>query len=329
MYKHHQNRRETFAFVQGSSGLACKLELHYRVKCVSAREEDMVDNATSLPSYDLGGCTIRLLDGGMLKLDGGAMFGIIPKTLWQRSTPADEKNRIKLACNCLLVEWQRETARRVIIETGHGCKYDTKEQGFFEIDPARWLLSSLIAADIDPGSITDVFVSHLHFDHAGGLTHPDGDRVVSTFPNAKVHVQRREYEDACAGFGTMKTTYRHENLTPINEREAWILHDGDAEAIPGISVQLTPGHTCGHQAVVVKGNDRSAIFPGDAMPTAAHVGAPYNMAYDLFPIENRDSKSRFLKTAAEENRLIFIDHETETPVVRVECEKNWYILRSI
>ncbi|MBU0616998.1 MAG: MBL fold metallo-hydrolase [Planctomycetes bacterium] len=287
----------------------------------------MADNARQLPKFDLGGCLITLIDGGRLKLDGGAMFGIIPKPLWQRSTPADEQNRIQLACNCLLVEWSGETARRVIIETGHGPKYDAKEQGFFDIDPSHWLLSGLRTAGVEPETITDVVVSHLHFDHAGGLTHERDGRLVPTFPNAKVHAQRREYEDARASFSTMKATYREENLGPIHQANRWCLHEGEEECLPGVRPLLTPGHTRGHQSVIVTGTDRTAVFPGDSMPTAAHVGAPYNMAYDLFPLDNRESKNKYLKRAAQEDWLIFIDHEVETPVMRARVEKSWYTLR--
>ncbi len=285
------------------------------------------DDTCQLPKFDLGGCAITLIDGGRLKLDGGAMFGIIPKPLWRRSTPADEQNRIQLACNCLLVEWSGESARRMIIETGHGPKYQAKEQGFFEIDPSRWLLNGLRAAGVEPETITDVVVSHLHFDHAGGLTHEHDGRLLPTFPNAKVHAQRREYEDARAGFGTMKTTYRQENVTPLDQANAWCLHDGEEQCVPGVRPLLTPGHTRGHQSVIVSGTDRTAIFAGDLMPTAAHVGAPYNMAYDLFPLDNRESKNKCLRQAAAEDWLIFIDHEVATPVMTAARDKSWYRLQ--
>lgn len=279
--------------------------------------------------HDLGGVTVTLIDGGRLKLDGGAMFGIIPKPIWQRSTPADEMNRIQLACNCLLVEWAGETARRAIIETGHGAKYDEKEQRFFDIDPSRWLIHGLRDVGVEPESITDVVVTHLHFDHAGGLTcERDGD-IGPTFPNAKVHVQSIEYGDARHAFGIMKTTYREENLASIDHLGAWALLEGDAEIVPGIRPLCTPGHTRGHHSIVIQGADGAAVFSGDVMPTAAHVGAPYNMAYDLFPLDNRESKNRILKRAADENWLIFMDHEPHTPVMSVAAEKNWYRLTAV
>ncbi|MBN2445187.1 MAG: MBL fold metallo-hydrolase, partial [Phycisphaerae bacterium] len=217
---------------------------------------------------DLGDRTVTLLSGGSLKLDGGAMFGIIPKALWARTTPADDLNRIQLHCNCLLVEYRGESARRIIIETGHGPKYAEKEQKIFAIDPQDWLLPTLQSAGVDPGTITDVAVTHLHFDHAGGLTHEQDGRLMLTFPRARVHVQRREYDDARAGFGVMTATYRQENLLPIDEAGVWQLHDGEAEIAPGVHVSPLPGHTRGHQAIMIRGSDRTMVFSGDAMPTA-------------------------------------------------------------
>ena len=278
------------------------------------------------PRFDLGGCTVTLVSGGSLKLDGGAMFGLIPKALWSRAYPVDEQNRILLACNCLLVEWPEQPQRRLIVETGHGPKYEAKEQRIFAIDPARWLLPNLEALGIDPQSITDVVVSHLHFDHAGGLTYERDGQVMPTFPNATVHVQRREYDDARASFGIMTATYREENYTAIDEAGAWHLLDGDGEIVPGVHSRTTPGHTRGHHSIVIEGQRRSMIFGGDLMPTRHHLGGPYNMAYDLFPIDNRASKRELLAWVAEHDGLLAIDHELETPVVGVRPKGDWFEL---
>jgi glyoxylase-like metal-dependent hydrolase (beta-lactamase superfamily II) len=286
--------------------------------------------ATTPPRYDLGGCTITLVSGGGLKLDGGAMFGLIPKPLWSRSYPADEQNRIQLACNCLLVEWPGSD-RRLIIETGHGPKYADKERKIFAIDPNRWLLPALQTLGVDPASITDVVVSHMHFDHAGGLTHEQDGRLTPTFPRAQIHVQRREYDDARANFGIMTATYRPENFAPIDAQGAWRWLDGPGEIVPGaggtrVESIVTPGHTRGHHSIAVHGRDRTLVFGGDLMPTRHHVGAPYNMAYDLFPLDNRTSKQRLLTWLAERDGLLAIDHELETPVVSVRKVEEWFEL---
>jgi len=278
------------------------------------------------PCYDLGGCTVKLFSGGHLKLDGGAMFGLIPKPLWSRSYPADEQNRIALACNCLLVEWSGANDRRVMIETGHGNKYAEKEQRIFAIDPANWLLPNLLAAGIDPASITDVILSHLHFDHAGGLTHACDGQIVATFPHARVHVQEQEFTDARAGFGIMTATYRNENYAAIDAADAWHLVAGASEIVPDVWALPTPGHTRGHHSLVVTGRDRSLVFGGDLIPTRHHVGAPYNMGYDLYPIENRESKRQTLAWLADNHALLAVDHELETPVVSVRRRDDWFEL---
>ncbi len=278
-----------------------------------------------LPTYNLGDCRVTLLSGGRLKLDGGAMFGLIPKPLWNRACPADDQNRIQLHCNCLLVEWP-DSDRRLIIETGHGPKYAEKEQKIFAIDPTRWLRPCLIQHDIDPASITDVVLSHLHFDHAGGLTWKSDGALVPTFPNATVHAQQQEYEDAHANFGVMTATYRRENIEPIDAADRWRLLNGDEQIVPNVRSLVTPGHTRGHHCIVVEGSDRTLVFTGDLMPTRHHLGAAYNMAYDLFPLENRESKRRLLTWLAETDGLLAIDHEVETPIVSVRQDGDWFQL---
>ncbi len=270
---------------------------------------------TTQRRIDLGGVKATLLNGGRLKLDGGAMFGIIPKPLWTRSTPADDQNRIQLACNCLLLEWS-DFGRRAIIECGRGDKYEEKERKIFDIDPAVWLLPSLRAAGVEPESIGDVVLTHLHFDHCGGLTHEQEGKLVPTFPAAKVHAAKREHDDARANFGVMTNTYREVNYTPIDEMGAWVLHEGEAAPLPGVRLRPTPGHTRGHQSVIVEGRERTLLFLGDVMPTRNHVGVPYNMAYDLFPLDNIATKRAMLSEAAERDWLVVIDHEPETPLVR-------------
>lgn len=277
--------------------------------------------------FDLGGVTATLLDAGALRLDGGAMFGIIPKALWSRTTPCDEHNRIQLRCTALLLEWSGATGRRALVEVGHGPKFAAKEQQIFALDPQRWIAASLAAADVAPATIADVILTHLHFDHAGGLTQFDEQGAPqATFPAAKVHVQRREFDDARANFGIMTATYREENFTPIDAADAWRLVDGESEIVPGVRGLCSPGHTRGHHSILISGRDRSLLYSGDLLPTVAHAGAPYNMGYDLLPLENRESKRRLLSRAADEDWIVVLDHEPETPAITIRREKDWFAL---
>lgn len=275
---------------------------------------------------DLGGCRVTLISGGGLRLDGGAMFGIIPKVLWARRAPPDDDNRIQLACNCLLVEWDGAGARRAIVETGHGEKYGEKERRIFAIDVAHWLLPSLLSAGVEPDSVDDVFVTHLHFDHAGGLTRAGESGALPTFPRARVHVQRREFEDARANFGVMTQTYREENFAPLDAAGAWVLHDGEARPLPGVRLIPSPGHTRGHQSVLIEGRERSLLFGGDVMPTRNHLGRAYNMAYDVLPLDNMDTKRRLLQDAARHGWLWVIDHEPLSPLAEVRADGDAFSL---
>lgn len=248
----------------------------------------------SPPVIRLGDMTIRILDGGHLSLDGGAMFGIIPKPLWSRLVEVDEGNRIPLATTCFYVE---AGGKRILVESGTGqrAKYDEKEQGFFQF-AEHWIVDSLAAIGVEPESIDIVVLTHMHFDHAGGGTMSDGKGgYVPTFPRAEYVVQWGEWDDAIHSHAVMSGTYRRENLAPLEDADVLSLVTGDAEIAPGVSVRLLPGHTRHQQGVVFSGGGETLILPADLMPTSAHVGIRYNMAYDLLPFENMENKKRLLK----------------------------------
>lgn len=279
-------------------------------------------------SHDLGGVRISVLDGGSLRLDGGAMFGIIPKPLWSRRTPSDEQNRISLACNCVFAEFEGSD-RRLMVETGVGPKMSDKEQAFFAVDPSLWLGATLQQLDIPRNSITDIALTHLHFDHAGGLTYGSPEDAAPTFPRAKVHVQKRELEDARANFAIMTRSYNEENFAPLDGCDAWRTLDGEQLIIPRVRALPSFGHTRGHQSILFEGKGRKALFIGDTLPTMAHIGAAYNMAFDLMPLENRDIKQKLLARAAEENWLLILPHEIATPVCEVRKDGDWFQLTPV
>ncbi|MEK6642657.1 MAG: MBL fold metallo-hydrolase [Planctomycetota bacterium] len=263
----------------------------------------------SPPRLHFGDLTITLLDGGGLSLDGGAMFGIIPKPLWSRLVTFDDANRIPLATTCFLVE---TGGKRVLVETGTGpaVKFDEKERGFFNVNE-HWILPSLAAIGLDRDSIDLVILTHLHFDHAGGGTMPDGKGGFSpTFPRAKYVVQRGEWDDAVSGHAVMTGTYRKENLAPLESAGVLsFVSDGDADILPGLRVRLLPGHTRHQQGLLFDGGGRKAFLPADLIPTAAHVGLRYNMAYDLMPYENMVNKQRTLEQAAAEKWTLLLGQD--------------------
>lgn len=271
----------------------------------------------SPPRVQVGDLALTIFDGGHLRLDGGAMFGIIPKPLWSKSVEVDEANRIPLATSCFYLE---TAGKRILVESGCGpkSKYSDKEQGFFQFGN-HWLLDSLAGAGIDPASLDLVILTHLHFDHAGGATMSDGrGGYVPTFPNAKYVVQRGEWKDAVNGHCVMTGTYRKENLEPLENAGVLSLVDGDAEIVPGVSVCVLPGHTRRQQGVAFSGGGRSAILPADLLPTSAHVGLRHNMAYDLMPYENMRNKERLLTDAVQGQWTLLLGQDPSETVWRVE-----------
>ncbi|MCB9838889.1 MAG: MBL fold metallo-hydrolase [Phycisphaeraceae bacterium] len=270
----------------------------------------------------------KLLRAGAFMLDGGAMFGIVPKPLWTRLVTPDEKNRIPMQTNCLLLEGE---GRVVLIETGIGGKFDAKKRAIYAMED-RCILDALGEAGVDPGSITDVVVSHLHFDHAGGLTHLDGSgNAVSSFPNAVIHTQRTEWEDALANKSTMHSTYLRDHLDPVREQIRTI--EGAGEVLPGIRVEPLPGHTWGQQGVFFEQDSGgTVVFPGDLIPTVHHASPTYGMAYDVLPYESMLQKGRFLDRACAEGWTLALDHEVGDPIRRVvrDTEKpGRYLLESV
>jgi len=270
----------------------------------------------------LGDLSLTLLDGGEFWLDGGAMFGIIPKPMWGKSVTVDEANRIPLAMTCTLVE---TAGKRILVETGSGpaAKYADKEQGFFRFGQ-YWILDSLAAIGVEPESIDLVILTHLHFDHAGGGTrvdHLDGEGKPvyrPTFPRAKYVVHRGEWDDAVTGHAVMTGTYRPENLAPLEAAGVLSFVHGEAEIAPGVRVRPLQGHTRHQQGVYFSGGGRMALLPADLIPTAAHLGLRHNMAYDLLPYENMQTKALILQEAAEKGITLLFGQDPTTTAWTVE-----------
>jgi len=253
----------------------------------------------------------RVLRAGRFKLDGGAMFGLVPKPLWQRLVTPDDRNRIPLQTNCLLLE---NNGQVVLVETGIGDKQSDKLRDIYDQE-RRTVVDALRAVGADAKDISLVIVTHLHFDHAGGLTTLDSTGgAIPVFPYAKVVTQKQEWDDALANKSTMHSTYLRNHLDPIADRVELV--QGEAEVLPGLFVGPMPGHTWGQQAVrFVDPSGTTVIFPADVMPTIHHSGPATQMSYDMIPYENMLQKQALLSTACRENWTIVLDHEPGDPVV--------------
>lgn len=265
-----------------------------------------------------------LLRAGSFRLDGGGMFGLVPKVVWAKLVEPDERNRIPVQTNCLLL---RDGVRHVLVEAGFGDKWAGKERDIFALE-RRTVVDALHEIGVDPGEITHVVVTHLHFDHAGGLTRrgegATGDPL-PTFPNAEIVVQHREWDDALANRSTMTRTYLRSHLDPIAARVRLV--DGPAEPLPGIVVEPMPGHTWGQQSVRFDDGRGTVCFCGDVIPTRHHVGSAYSMGYDMLPYQNMLSKTALLERAEAEGWRLVLDHEPGQPVVRPERGDGGWTLR--
>ena len=258
-----------------------------------------------------GDMDVRFVSGGGFRLDGGAMFGVVPKTLWQKKMPPDERNRCSFCCNSLLV---RARGKTILIETGNGAKWDDKLRDIYAIEPGDPLLASLQANGVAPPQVDVVINTHLHFDHAGGGTRFENGLAVPTFPNAEYFVQRREIDHALHPSERDRASYFPENVFPISQAKQWRMLDGNAEILPGISVEGIPGHNADIQAVKLAGGGQTIVFVADLLPTRHHVPLPWIMAYDLYPMQTLETKRKWLRDIVANGWIVVFGHDPEIPV---------------
>lgn len=272
----------------------------------------------------LGAFEITPVTDGRFRLDGGAMFGVVPKVLWEKCCQADERNRIQMGLNCLLV---RAHGKNILVDTGLGDKWDAKFTDMFAMDRTPPLYDSLKAQGLTAEDIHMVINTHLHFDHCGGNTMHDDGALVPAFPKAKYFVQRGEYEDAARANERTRASYRKENFTPIAHVNQWEFLDGDTELAPGISVVVTDGHTKHHQCVKIESEGETAFYLGDLIPTVSHLPLPYIMGYDLYPMQTLETKRWVLERAFEENWLLIFEHDPNVQMgyVKKDVEGKYYL----
>jgi glyoxylase-like metal-dependent hydrolase (beta-lactamase superfamily II) len=269
----------------------------------------------------IGSLRVHCIEAGLQRLDGGAMFGVVPRPLWERKMPPDGRNRIPLAMRCLLVETE---SALVLVDTGIGNKGDPRFRDLYGIEnagePTR-LEDGIRAAGHDPDDIDLVVLTHLHFDHAGGATwRNEGGEIVPAFPRARHVVQAQELRFAASPNERTRASYLAENFTPITEAGLWSLVEGEVELTRGVRLLPTPGHTPHHQSVLLESEGEVACFLGDLCPTVAHLPLPWIMGYDLEPLRTLESKRAIWRRASEEPWLLIFDHDPGVPWGHLDAE---------
>jgi len=292
----------------------------------------------------LGEFELHSLSDGFFGLDGGAMFGVVPKPVWERTNPADSRNRIRLASRPLLVAAGNE---RILIDTGIGDRWDEKARDIYRIEHTDTIVSSLARAGFRPEDITKVVFTHLHFDHAGATTRLDETgKPVPRFPNARHYVQKKEWDAALSPNRRSRASYRPDDFLPVKDAGLLELVDRDIrfELELGLELELlcTGGHTPGHQIVLIRGSSKEvrdigieghsdkvadsghlipgsldpsipvlAVFWGDLIPTRSHIATPYIMGYDLFPLETMEQKEKLVGQAVAGQWVSFLEHDPD------------------
>ncbi len=280
---------------------------------------------------EIGVYRVTTLLDGPLRLDGGAMFGVVPRVAWKKKAPPDRANRISLVMRCMLLE-NMENGCRILVDTGMGASSNERESSMFGRDGSFPLLPERLAArGIGVHQIDEVVLTHLHFDHSGGATSLDHQgRSVPTFPNARVHVQQAQLHRARHANERDRASFREPDFEPLAAAGRLVVHDGEAEPWPGIRLLPTTGHTPGHQMVFVTGRERGVVFPGDSLPTRHHLRLPWVMGYDLQPAVTVEEKRELLSRAAADKLWIVFDHDPDLEAIQIEhTEDRYSITQSI
>jgi glyoxylase-like metal-dependent hydrolase (beta-lactamase superfamily II) len=267
-------------------------------------------------SRRIGSLQIHAIQAGVQRLDGGAMFGIVPKPLWEKRIPSDERNRIKLGMRCLVLE---HPAGLVLIDSGVGNKENDKFRNIYGIenegaDSRTWLEDGLREIGATATDVALVINTHLHFDHAGGDTFIGNDGVIRpTFPAARHVVQEGDYEFATHTNERTAGSYLLHNFEPVVKAGLFDFVRGEQRILDGITVLPTPGHVPGHQSVLIESSGESALFLGDLVPTSAHLPLPWIMGYDVEPLVSLESRRRILASAVERHWLLVFEHDFAVP----------------
>lgn len=265
----------------------------------------------------IGNYTLHSLELGSFGLDGGAMFGIVPKVLWQKENPADEQNRIDMRTRCLLLS-DAKNQRNILVDCGLGDKDDVKFKERYKVAPYA-LEAELTRFGLTADDITDVIATHFHFDHMGGLTKFDNDgKLTARFPNAKVWAQKRNWAHAWKPNEKDRASYLADNFAIYDSDSRLQLIDGEEEILPNIFTRVTEGHTVGMQHPFISDGTSSLLYCADIIPMSAHVRTAWVMGYDCFPLTTIEEKKKILAEAVEKETVVFFEHCPYMPGARVQ-----------
>ncbi|MFH1810210.1 MAG: MBL fold metallo-hydrolase [Pseudomonadota bacterium] len=273
----------------------------------------------------LGEIEVRTIEMGRFALDGGAMFGVVPKPLWEKQIAADVRNRIPLALRCLLL---RVAGRLVLVDTGAGENWSEREQDIYDLAPvAGGVLGALQRIGVAPDEVTDVILTHLHFDHAGGIVRRDGaGTLVPTFSEATHHLQRRHFKWAEHASEKDRGSFKLDEVTLLARSGRLHLLDGDTEIFDGVEVLVSEGHSVGQQLVRVRGGGETLLYCGDVIPTTAHLRIPWVMGYDLYPLTTIEEKKAILAQAVEDNWILVFEHDPVVAACRVREDRGQVVV---
>lgn len=262
---------------------------------------------------------LHSIETGKFKLDGGAMFGVVPKPLWEKTNPADSKNRIDMSARCLLIE---DSKKLILVDAGLGDKQSEKFFSYYSRFGDATLLNSLDSLGFSPNDITDVLFTHLHFDHCGGATKREGDKIIPVFNNARFFCSKSHWEWATVSPNPReKASFLQENLFPLMESGQLNLYDSDEDGVCpelGLDLLLVNGHTEKMALPKIKYKGKTILFASDLVPTAGHIPVPYLMGYDVRPLVTMREKERILKSVVDEDVLLFLQHDPVNEVVFVK-----------
>jgi len=268
----------------------------------------------------LGDIEFHIVCAGHVRLDGGAMFGVIPRTLWEKKIAPDARNRITLAMNCLLIH---AAGKRILVETGAGDKWDPKLRDIYAIEPSR-LVDGLREYDLRPEDIDIVVNTHLHFDHCGGNTSTEKGKVLPVFPKARYVVQGGEFEHAKNPNERDRASYFDENYVPLGSAGMLSLIEGNHAIVPGVELIVVRGHTAHMQCVKLTDGGKTAFFFTDLIPTTAHLPLPWIMGYDLYPMTTLENKKRWVPQVIREGWLALFGHDARVPAAYLrERDGKW------